>query len=427
MYSPLFQKFKSLTVITVAGFFLLFGCTSVRRTLNGKLQNDALQNSFHGLVVIDAKTKKTLFDHNGDRYFTPASNTKIATFYSSIKLLPKNIPTLKHATFNDTLYIEGTGDPSWLHPRLADSTAIHWLKEQGTIALYTQNSKESRFGPGWAWEDYDTYFSTEKSSLPLYGNVVTLSHTDEIKVSPHYFMDKVEVKNTTIKRDELQNHFYFSPMEQDTLEVPFITSDSLTKQLLQDVLETTVVLVDHFPQVEKKTLFGMETDLIYKDMLLESDNFLAEQLLMTASSTLSDTLSTKIAIDYMLENELGDLEQPPRWVDGSGLSRYNLFTPKSFVQILQKLYMEIPEERLFALFPMWDASGTLKNWMDPSIEPFIFAKSGSLGNNYNLSGYLKTKSGKWLIFSFMNNHFQIPTSQIRNTIYTTLKALHDSY
>ncbi len=427
MYPSLFQKFKLLTIIVIVALFLLFGCSSVRSTLNTKLQDEALKNSFHGLVVVDAKTKKSIFEYNGNRYFTPASNTKIATFYTAIKVLPKNIPTLKYGVYNDTLYIEGTGDPSWLHPRLGDSTAIQWLKKQGALAVFIQNSRESRLGPGWAWEDYDTYFSPEKSTLPLNGNVVTLSYVDAISVSPHYFVDKVEVKDTTLKRDELQNHFYISPTEQDTLEVPFITSDTLTKQLLQNLLKKTAVLTDHFPPIEKKTLYGMETDSIYKDMLFESDNFLAEQLLMVVSSTLSDSLSTKTAIDYILDNDLSDLEHSPRWVDGSGLSRYNLFTPKSFVQILQKLYDEIPEERLFAIFPMWDASGTIDTWRDTSIEPFVFAKSGSLGNNYNLSGYLKTKSGKWFIFSFMNNHFKVPTSQIQNTIYTTLKTLHDRY
>ncbi len=427
MYLPLFQKFKLLTITVIAGLFLLFGCSSVRTTLTNQLQDEALKNSFHGLVVVNAKTQKIVYAHNGNRYFTPASNTKIATFYASIKVLPKNIATLKYGSYNDTLYIEGVGDPSWLHPRLADSTALQWLKKQGTIALYTKNSEEPKFGPGWAWEDYDTYFSPEKSTLPLYGNVVTLSYAERINASPNYFMGKVELKDTTLMRDELRNHFYISPSEQDTLEVPFMTHDSLTKQLLENILGTEVVLANHFPPVEKKTLYGMETDSIYKDMLFESDNFLAEQLLMAVSSALSDTLSTQKAIDYILEHDLSDLEQMPRWVDGSGLSRYNLFTPKSFVQILQKLYREIPEERLFTLFPLWDASGTVDTWKDPSVEPFIYAKSGSLGNNYNLGGYLKTKSGKWLIFSFMNNHFKVPTSQIRNTIYNSLKALHDHY
>ena len=69
-------------------------------------------------------------------------------------------------------------------------------------------------------------------------------------------------------------------------------------------------------------------------MMQESDNFLAEQLLLLASSTLSDTLNTKTAIEYMLNNHLKDLKQQPRWVDGSGLSRYNLFSPEAIVYVL---------------------------------------------------------------------------------------------
>ncbi len=206
-----------------------------------------------------------------------------------------------------------------------------------------------------------------------------------------------------------------------------MTSDSLTQHMLETVLEKKIALVDHFPEGQEQTLYGMETDSVYKQMLFKSDNFLAEQLLMTASSMVSDTLGTKRAIDYMLEHDFSDLEQQPRWVDGSGLSRYNLFTPKSFVQILHKLYKEVPEERLFAIFPMWGPDSTVKEWEDLSTEPFLFAKSGSFGNNYNLSGYIKTKTGRLLIFSFMNNHFKVPSLEIRKTMYATLKELHEHY
>ncbi|MDC6384758.1 D-alanyl-D-alanine carboxypeptidase [Flagellimonas taeanensis] len=406
---------------------LLASCSPTRRFVSGQLEKESLSHSFHGLVVVDAKSQKTLYDTNGDNYFTPASNTKIVTFYTGVKLLPKNIPTLRYATANDTLFIEGTGDPSWLHPHLKDSTAIHWLKNQGTIALYTKNSEELRFGPGWAWEDYDTYFSPEKTAIPLYGNVATISNTEQLEVSPSLFLDSTDVMENPFKRDELVNHFYIAPTEQDTLEVPFITSDSLTKQLLEKVLQTKIALVDHFPDTPKETLYGMETDSIYKQMLFKSDNFLAEQLLMASSSMLSDTLGTQRVITYMLEHDLANLAQQPRWVDGSGLSRYNLFTPRSFVQILQKLYKEVPEERLFGIFPMWGPTGTVEKWEDPNTEPFLFAKSGSFGNNYNLSGYIKTKKGRLLIFSFMNNHFKVPSSEIRKTMYSILKELHLNY
>src|SRR5690606_8156377 len=110
-----------------------------------------------------------------------------------------------------------------------------------------------------------------------------------------------------------------------------------------------IALVDYFPDLPRQTLYGMETDSIIKPMMFRSDNLLAEQLMMAASSTLSDTLGIRRAIDYMLETHLADLVQKPSWVDGSGLSRLNLFTPNSIVQILGKLYRELPEERLFDL------------------------------------------------------------------------------
>ncbi len=144
------------------------------------------------------------------------------------------------------------------------------------------------------------------------------------------------------------------------------------------------------------------------------------------TSTLSDTLSFDIAKDYVLEKYLSDLKQEPRWVDGSGLSRYNLFTPESMVSLLHKLYSELDRQRLFTILPAWDSNGTIKS-LNSTTNHFIFAKSGSMGNIYNLCGYLKTKSGKTFIFSFMNNHFRIPFKEVRIQIEKTLKLIHDAY
>ena len=418
----IFLIFKALTLV-----FLVTGCSSLKRTLNQQMDQASLQHSLHGLVVVDANTGEEIYAVNGDIYFTPASNTKIVTFYTGLQLLPKNIPSFRYVVANDTVFFEGSGDPTWLHPFFKDSTAIRWLQKQGNLALFTKNHQEDRYGPGWAWEDYDTYFSPEKSTLPLYGNVVTVFNNEGLEVSPANFKNHITLKDTTIPREEFHNRFYISPTEQDTLEIPFMTSDTLTKELLESALGRKITLSDYFPEGKKQVIYGVETDSIYKRMLFASDNFLAEQLLLAASGMVSDTLSTQKAIDYMLDNDLKDLAQQPRWVDGSGLSRYNLFTPRSFVHILQKLHNELPKERLFAIFPMWGPDYTVEKWEDPTTEPFLFAKSGSVGNNYNLSGYIKTKSGKLLIFSFMNNHFRVPSQVIREQMYTTLKHLYQHY
>jgi D-alanyl-D-alanine carboxypeptidase/D-alanyl-D-alanine-endopeptidase (penicillin-binding protein 4) len=104
-----------------------------------------------------------------------------------------------------------------------------------------------------------------------------------------------------------------------------------------------------------------------------------------------------------------------------------LFTPVSFVKILTKLYADIPRDRLFNLFPVGGKSDTLKNWYAGNPRPYIYAKSGSLGNNYSLSGYLITDSGETLIFSFMNNHYTKPTTEVKKRMQSVFEWLRDNY
>jgi len=113
-------------------------------------------------------------------------------------------------------------------------------------------------------------------------------------------------------------------------------------------------------------------------------------------------------------------------VDGSGLSRYNLITPRTLVTILDKILKELPREGLFKLLPAGGKEGTLKNWYASDI-PYIFAKSGSLRNNYSLSGYLKTKSGKLMIFSFMNNNYVASSSEIKKAMEKMFLEIRNSY
>jgi D-alanyl-D-alanine carboxypeptidase/D-alanyl-D-alanine-endopeptidase (penicillin-binding protein 4) len=153
---------------------------------------------------------------------------------------------------------------------------------------------------------------------------------------------------------------------------------------------------------------------------------IAEQLLLACAAKVSDTLNTDIAIKYSLENFLSDLPDDIRWVDGSGLSRYNLFTPRSIVKLWEKIYEEVPQVRLFKLLAVGGQPGTLSNLYQGS-QPFVFGKTGSLSNNHCLSGYLITKKGKIYIFSFMNSNFVASSKEIRTMIQNLLINLHNKY
>ena len=399
---------------------------SIRKQLLGNFLSKEFQAQHTGFLIIDLENKDTLFNLNSDKYFIPASTTKLFSFYTSLKLLDDSLPALKFVKKNGNLLATGTGDPTWLHPHFNNKVPISFLKQFDSISFFLDNYAGEKFGPGWAWEDYPYYFSPERSSLPLFGNVVTLEVTDSIKVTPKYFLGNVQRKKGVPSRKWKENQFFLTDMDEDTLHVPYITSNELTLKLLAEKTGKNIALLDSLPIENWEILPGISRDSVLKQMLLVSDNFLAEQLMLMASSTLSDTLSFEKSRDFILDNNLSDLKQKPRWVDGSGLSRYNLFTPESMVTVLQKLHSETDSLRLFSLMPHWDLNGTITQENSNS-DSFIRAKSGSMGNVYNLSGYLETRSGKLLAFSFMNNHFKRPSSGVQKNMYDILTAIHYSY
>ena len=152
---------------------------------------------------------------------------------------------------------------------------------------------------------------------------------------------------------------------------------------------------------------------------------IAEHLILECADVLTGELNTTLGIDKVKEKFLNDLPDAPRWVDGSGLSRFNLFTPRTMVALLNKIHDIVPEKRLFKLLPAAGKSGTIRSLVTTD-KPYIFAKSGSLSNNYCLSGFLITKKGRTLIFSMMNNNFLKSTTEIRKEVGSILTEIYEN-
>jgi D-alanyl-D-alanine carboxypeptidase/D-alanyl-D-alanine-endopeptidase (penicillin-binding protein 4) len=179
------------------------------------------------------------------------------------------------------------------------------------------------------------------------------------------------------------------------------------------------------PPSDAGVLFSIKSDSLYQLMMQQSDNFIAEQLLLICSELKFGNMKTEQIIDFVLKNQLGKLPDSPKWIDGSGLSRYNLITPRSLVRILDLIRQQMPKEKLLEIFPAGGISGTIEGNYKNGDRPYIFAKTGTLRNNHCLSGYLMTKSGKLLVFSFMHNNFTIKTSAIKKEMERVLKRIYE--
>jgi len=399
----------------------------------GQIQN--LQQDHIGFSLYDPATKKSLIQYNDAKYFTPASNTKIFTFYTSLKLLGDSINALTYVQQNDSLIFWGLGDPSFLNPLAYDNgRAFQFLKNApGKLYFSSSNFKTDALGNGWAWDDYNYNYSIERSSFTLYGNLITLKKQGEkVVTQPSFFEEHLITANENHSDEEVvraiddnQLTYYPGKRKFKTQEIPFHVSADLLADLLTDTLKRQVEHV-FIPLKRGTILKSIPADSIYRVMMQDSDNFMAEQLLMQCAAVVSDTLKPEIAIRFATKNFMNTLPDKPQWVDGSGLSRFNLFTPRTIVSLWEKIYNEVPRERLFRLLAVGGGSGTIKNWYKHT-PPFIFAKTGTLSNNHTLSGFIITKKGKTLIFSWMNNSFVTPTNEVRKKMEKLLLEIREKY
>jgi serine-type D-Ala-D-Ala carboxypeptidase/endopeptidase (penicillin-binding protein 4) len=434
---------KNLIFICLCVFqIVLLSCATYQKAepkkhfLVKKIDTTAIfKNSHQGVFIYEPDTKKTIYAKNQDKYFVPASNTKILTLYACLKSLGDSIPALKYVEKNDSLFILGTSDPTFLHPDFPKSKTLDFLKKSKTVVFSDANFGNASFGKGWAWDDYNDYYQPEISVLPLYGNIVRISNPKGVKqINPPFFrpfFQPIEGDSLQeIKRKLNENTFLTNKGIDKKMnfaqDIPFITSTKLTADLLSDTLKRSVVIKDWKTIQTPKTLFSLPVDTVYRRMMQESDNMLAEHLLLLAGSKYSETISTELSIKAVQDLLFNNLPQKLNWVDGSGLSRYNLFTPRSLVKVLEKMWTEFPKEKIYSYMSIGGKTGTLKKAYSSQI-PFIFAKSGSLSGVYNQSGYLITKSGRTFIFSFMNNNFEGSTSKYRVKLSEILTWVHENY
>ncbi len=400
-----------------------------------------LQNAHIGISILDTETGKYLYNYQGDKYFVPASNTKIFTLYAGMKYLKDSLPGINYTENADTMFIFPTADPSLLHPDFKKQPVIEKLQQTNKkLVLVDNNWKEEALGSGWSWDDYNDDYQSERNSFPVYGNLVKWMQSSQ-KNTQSELLDsiqtfvfsepevnwKVRFKEDTlnkiffVKRKKDDNYFEVSQGRELFKEqfVPFVTNGVQSSlELLKDTVHKEITRVSQTVHEKSATIFSQPKDSLFKAMMYRSDNFFAEQILLMVSNEKLGYMNDAAIIDSMLKSDLKGLPQKPVWVDGSGLSRYNLFTPEDFVWILNKMKEEFGMEKLKLIFP-GAARGTLRNYYIKD-SGYIYAKTGTLSGQVALSGFLISKKNKLLIFSVLVNNHQGSATPIRRAVESFL-------
>lgn len=404
-------------------------------------ENSVFDQGITGFCLYDLETGSRLYDYNADRLFVPASNVKLLTFYVANRVLGNRAPAVFYQNYEDHYELWGTGYPLTLHPQfITDDLLTPWLRQREKSIVLNYPSGEyqlPRYGAGWSWDDYNGGYVFERSTLPLFGNRLYLEQQEtDVKgqtivfSSPPSFLNQLQEnpdQQTRIRRSEFGLDFTVRPGYLPK-SYPLQRSVTLSPYWMVNELNAAIpglgATPDFRPLPPRDELSTFEVslpDTVYRRFLQNSDNYLAEQLLLLSAAQRYGVPDEKPVIRYAVDTLLPALGiENIRWVDGSGLSRYNLITPRHLTRLVMALDQEVGRERLLDLLPSGGGdNGTLRRRFDGARETYVWAKTGTLSGVTCVSGLVRTKKGRWLAFSFMHNNFV----QSSSNYYTEMEKI----
>ena len=441
------KKLVQLLVLNSSLIIFLSSC-SVSKEISKSAKADvldtkALQAAHVGISIFDPSTNKYLYNYQGDKYFVPASNTKLPTCYAAMKYLGDSLTSALVDETDTSIVIIPKGDPTLLHPDFRNQPLIEFLKKQKkSIVINANNWDEDALGSGWSWNDYNESYMNERSPMPIYGNIIKWVQEIDDTTKPPFIYSYPEVnwtvnfgsdesnKNFNVIRDIGSNTYTLNQGKEKKKEqfVPFSTNGiQSTIELLAEPVGRKVFLSPEvkFQKSNFKKIHSQPTDSLLKPMMHRSDNFFAEQSLLMVSNEVLGVMNDEKIIDTLLKTDFKDFPQKPRWVDGSGLSRYNLFTPQDFVFILNKMKTDFGMDRIKNILAT-GGQGTISSYYKAD-SGFIYGKTGTLSGVVAFSGFLYTKKGKLLIFSTLVNNHQASATEVRRAVEKFLKGVREKF
>ncbi|BAY32743.1 D-alanyl-D-alanine carboxypeptidase/D-alanyl-D-alanine-endopeptidase [Nostoc carneum NIES-2107] len=411
-----------------------------------------------GILVQSISSGQTLYSRDAQKYFTPASNTKLLTTAAALQQLGTNfrIRTSIYQNANGVLRVVGRGDPSLSDNQL--QTLAQQLQKKGITQIKQLIADDSYIqgdivNSTWEWEDVQSDYGAPIGSFILNENIfslklipqtigkplqITWNDTNEAArwriVNQSTTVNKNQENNINVTRDltgtvlriqgqlaqDSQSYLVTLPVVDPNYYFLRSFRTVLAKQNIN--LGQTLVLNGGSNQQEIAAVDSPPLSELIKVTLEDSNNLYAEALLRALAikqPRVQDKSTADIGLE-VLKTSLTQLGVDPTTyflVDGSGLSRRNLISPEALVQTL-RLIAKTPNSAIYrAALPVAGKSGTLKNrFRNTPAEGIVQAKTGTLTGAVSLSGYINGTKYEPLVFSIMVNQSEQPVRNLRPAI-----------
>lgn len=447
--------------------------SELRNELNYIFSDPNFTNAFWGVSIQSLKTGETFYNINADKLFKPASLIKLFTTSTGLLLLGSDYQfktsfytdgKIKDGVLHGNLVIVGGGDPTITtgHGDELKDDFIEWIDSLNRMGIYSIKGniigdnnffEENKSGKGWLNEYDSNWFAPPSGAFCLNNN------SDEIILEPGDFKNLVkvsfnphkvsyEVYNKIITEQENSPssisitrkgnnviQLTGSIPDNDKNQIIYIPVDNPTRFFINTFYETAIeegMTITGFPlssdeQNENYDLSNLLMLFEHKSKPLSkivteinksSNNFYSEQLLKAIGYELYGYGSTENGITAMKEllQKMGINPSNFVIVDGSGLSTFNLITPKQIINLLTYMYKSDEFDSFYNSLAIGGYDGTLSDRMKKTkAENNFRGKSGFLENVRGLAGYVKTTDGEPVALTLIVNNFLVP-SQLANYV-----------
>lgn len=428
-----------------------------------------------GIHIYSVTEKRTLYELNSDKLFSPASNVKLLTTAAALDRLGPDFRFQTRVGYEGVLQpdgvlsghlvIQGRGDPDladqmrggkdrYVHlDRMARAVQEAGIQRiEGDVIGDDSYFSYLPHGRGWLLTDTSNYYGAPVSALSFNDNFVSVWFQpgeqvgDPVRVfmNPRHPFIRLYNSARTVEAASPVTLDFTNPvpglefrvwgelpihLKNWARRVPLGDSALYVAALFQERLQRLGIEVGGEPrsrhsgefswQVEPVEIYVHESppllDIIaYTNK--QSHNLYAEILLRTLGAEVKGVGVDWAGLEVVQElfDEAGVVPSLTELYDGSGLSRMNLITPRAQTMFLA----HVAEKEYFPLFreslAVAGRDGTLEYRMRGTpAHQRVFAKTGTLDRVVSLGGYVQARSGQLIAFSILVNDVRFGPSLAR--------------
>jgi D-alanyl-D-alanine carboxypeptidase/D-alanyl-D-alanine-endopeptidase (penicillin-binding protein 4) len=411
-----------------------------------------------GILVQTLSSGQTLYNRDSQKYFTPASNTKLLTTAAALQQLGTNfrIRTSVYRDSDGVLRVVGRGDPSIKDAQL--TVLAKQLKAKGITQIKQLIADDSYIQgdvvqPSWQWEDIQSDYGAPVGSFMVNENVfniqlvpqavgkplqITWSDPNEARIWRILNLSVTAANNQAtdlgVSRDLSGNVLKIQGQLAANanpfgVTLPVVDPNYFFLRRFRTALASeninlvqTSVATGGTSQQEVAAIQSPPLSQLVAETNINSNNLYAESLLNALAfkqprKPLQGSAAAGLEVLKTTLTALGVNQSSYFIVDGSGLSRKNLISPEALVQVLRGMAKTSAASVYRASLPVGGKTGTLKfRFRNTPAEGIVQAKTGTVGGVVSLSGYLNAPNYEPLVFSIIVNQTEQPASVLRQAI-----------